>query len=106
MTYAVFDLTEFTQLSIRYDTGIHPDRYSLGISIGRKEIHLHEIQEPKEKSKPIPPEFNCYDVVDWDRAVKMAKWILGVDKTMRKEEEPKEVGCPFKIGEVEEEVSE
>lgn len=57
MTISVFNASEFTQLSIRYDTGYHPKQLSLGI--------MTKLE---------------YDAMDWKTAVEMANWILKIDE--------------------------
>lgn len=75
MTYAVFDLTEHTQLSIRGPTGTHPDsELVFGVHIGTDEIHAEEGGHT--------PDFSAYDDMDWSRAVKAAHWILDMDKRL------------------------
>lgn len=64
MTYAVYDLTDSTQLSIRGTTGTHPDsKFVFGICMSDGE---------------------AYDDMDWSEAVRMARWILEQDKWIRK----------------------
>ena len=80
MTYGTFDLTEHTQFSIRGTTGTHPNsEYVLGVYIGTEEIHA-------EQGVPTP-EFTAYDDVDWQRAVKLAEWILEFDRRFREAKE-------------------
>lgn len=69
MTYALFDMTEHTQLSIRGTTGTHPDsKFVFGIHIGTDEIHAEQLG--------FTPEITAYDDMDWSKAVELAKWIL------------------------------
>lgn len=71
MTYAVYNLTEHTQLSIRGTTGTHPDsEFVFGIHIGTAEL----------EGEPTMPHMSAYDDMDWSEAVKMAHWILEQDK--------------------------
>ena len=80
MTIALFDLTEHTQLSIRGTTGTHPDsEFVFGVYIGTDEIHAEQ--------KGFTPEFSAYDDVEWERAVRMAKWILEWDEKLREKKE-------------------
>lgn len=73
MTISLFDLTEHTQLSVRYDTGCHPDGLSLGVFVGNGQLHD---DEPAKD----PLHLSAYDAVEWDRALRMAAWILKVDE--------------------------
>lgn len=76
MTYAVFDLTPHTQLSIRGTTGTHPDsEFVFGVFISTDEIHAEQTG--------FTPDFSAYDDVEWERAVQMAKWILEWDERFR-----------------------
>lgn len=77
MTVSLFDLTEHTQLSVRLNTGCHPDGLSLGVHIDTEEIHG---DPPK-----TPLSLSAYDAVEWDRALRMAEWILKVDEGFNEE---------------------
>lgn len=87
MTVSVFDMTPYTQFSVRMDTGLHPDGLSLGVFMCSADFHLDEAKELMEKEGAVHPDFHCYDAVDWDRAVQLAKWILEVDERWRKRDE-------------------
>lgn len=66
MTYSVYNVTSHTQLSIRGTTGTHPDsKFVLGIHI-----------DSDDGVNMVMPNFSAYDDMDWDEAVRMAKWIL------------------------------
>ncbi len=72
MTYALFDLTEHTQLSIRGTTGTHPDsKFVFGIHIGTDEIHAEQ--------SGLTPDISAYDDMDWSKAVDLAKWVLDAE---------------------------
>lgn len=77
MTYAVFDLTEHTQLSIRGPTGTHPDS---SLVFG---VFMDAACMEKEPDGGIfdGPGYS-YDDMDWSRAVKAARWILEKDKEL------------------------
>lgn len=77
MTISVFDLTEHTQLAVRRNTGCHPDGLSLGVCISSTPIHHDANKDPLDLS--------AYDAVDWDRALRMAAWILKVDEGFNEE---------------------
>lgn len=77
MTISLFDLTEHTQLSVRGPTGCHPDGLSLGVYISTEEIHG---DPPK-----TPLSLSAYDAVEWDRALRMAEWILKADEQFNTE---------------------
>lgn len=69
MTYALYNLTPYTQLSIRSRTGTHPDsEFVFGIYM----------------DSDCMDDDTAYDDVDWEHAVEMAKWILEQDKWIRK----------------------
>lgn len=74
MTYAVYDLTEHTQLSIRGTTGSHPDsKFVFGIFMDNDCL----------EDDPTASSFDsatAYDDMDWDKAVEMAIWILEENK--------------------------
>lgn len=78
MTLSLFDLTEHTQLSVRGPTGCHPDSLSLGVFISTDPIHTLG-------GHPAPLELNAYDAVEWDRALRMAEWILKADEQFNTE---------------------
>lgn len=78
MTISLFDLTEHTQLSVRGPTGCHPDGLSLGVFISTEPIH-------NIGGHPAPLELNAYDAVEWDRALRMAEWILKADEQFNEE---------------------
>ena len=79
MTISVFDLTEHTQMSIRMGTGTHPDsEYVFGVHIGSDDHYSDK--------RGMTPDFTAYDDVEWERAVKMAKWILEYDEHFRRYE--------------------
>ena len=69
MTYALFNLTERTQLSIRGTTRTHPDsEFVFGIFM----------------DNDCPEDDFAYDDMEWSRAVEMARWILKEDEWIRK----------------------
>lgn len=63
MTYSVHNLTENAQMSIK-GTGDANRPFALGISLDTKCLE-----------KGVDGDY-CYETVDWDKAVKMAEWIL------------------------------
>ena len=65
MTISTFDLTENTQLAIRFDTDLIPGELALT-------IYTRAIET-------TPLEIESFDITGWDNAVKMAKWILKID---------------------------
>lgn len=74
MAIAVFDLTEHTQMSIRGTTGTHPDsKYVFGVYMGTDEIHAEQ--------RGFTPDISAYDDMDWSKAVELANWIGGMDKS-------------------------
>lgn len=74
MTYAVYDLTEHTQLSIRGTTGTHPDsKFVFGIFMDNDCLY----DDPTASSIDSA---TAYDDMDWDKAVEMAIWILEENK--------------------------
>lgn len=78
MTVSVFDLTEHTQFSVRLDTGCHPDGLSLGVHIGTEPIH--------SLGRDLSPlDLSAYDAVEWDRALRLAEWILRTDEEFNTE---------------------
>ena len=73
----IFNITENMQASIRMGTGIHPNGPSFGIYIGT----------PIPDYGVIPKtafEVTAYDACEWERAVKLAKWILEMDEAFKK----------------------
>ena len=77
MTYAVYNLTDYVQLSIRGTTGSQPNsKFVFGIYMGGEDI-----------DNPRTPDFHAYDDMDWSEAVKMAHWILEQDEWIRKVKE-------------------
>lgn len=80
MTYATYDLTPHTQLSIRGTTGTHPDsKFVFGVYIGSQEHYAEDF------GMATMPDMHAYDDMDWSEAVKMAKWILEQDEWIRKD---------------------
>lgn len=78
MTYATYNLTNHTQLSIRGTTGTHPNsKFVFGIFIGGSEFG-------EELSMDDP---SAYDDMDWSRAVEMANWILEQNEWIKKVKE-------------------
>ena len=73
MTISLFDLTEHTQFSVKGPTGCHPDGLSLGMYIRTEPIH-------SLGRDPSPLDLSAYDAVEWDRALRMAEWILKTDE--------------------------
>lgn len=69
MTYSIYNLTDHAQLSIRGTTGTHPDsKFVFGIFMDESRI-----------------DNDCaYEDMDWEEAVRMAKWILNEDKWIKK----------------------
>jgi hypothetical protein len=71
----VFDLTEHCQVAIRYNTGAYPDAHSLT-------VHIHDNEDASKARKAIEeghaphPGIDVIDIAEWDRAVRMAIWIL------------------------------
>ena len=86
MTYAIYNLTEHTQLSIRGTTGTHPDsEFVFGIYMDHKCL-----QDDPMGSLFSPPD-SAYDDMDWSEAVKMAHWILEQDKWINGEKNDQSV---------------
>ena len=79
MALDIFDLTEFTQLAIRKDTGLH-DGLSLHIYTSNDEWLSEHIERLKAEGHDVPPIHSTSDAVEWSRAVRMAKWILEADE--------------------------
>ena len=72
MTIATFDLTKYTQMSIRGTTGTHPDsKFVFGIYIGIDEVHSEQ--------SGFTPDITGYEDMDWSKAVELAKWILDTE---------------------------
>ena len=69
MTYSIYNLTDHAQLSIRGTTGTHPDsKFVFGIFMDETRIDNDY----------------AYEDMDWEEAVRMAKWILNEDKWIKK----------------------
>ena len=81
MTYALFNLTEHTQLSIRGTTRTHPDsEFVFGIFMDNDCL----------EDDPTASSFDsatAYDDMDWSKAVEMAHWILEQDEWIRRAKE-------------------
>lgn len=85
MSY-IFDLTDSMQASVRFGTKCHPDGKSLGIFIGLPYVGVENAPKD-EKGNPRALDYNAYDAVDWERAVRFAKWILSFEEERPEEEE-------------------
>ena len=89
MAIEVFDLTEFTQLAIRRDTGLH-DGLSLHIYSSNDQWLLEHIKQLMAEGRDIPPVYSISDAMEWSRAVRMARWILEADERYNTNMEVKE----------------
>jgi len=87
MAIEVFDLTEFTQLAIRRDTGLH-DGLSLHIYTSNDEWLSEHIEQLKAEGRDIPPIHSTSDAVEWSRAVEMAHWIINADERYNTRKKP------------------
>lgn len=75
MTYAKYDLTTHTQLTIRGTTGTHPDsKFVFGIFISSQEHYAEELL-----GRCVMPDINVYDDADWSKAIDFAKWVLDAE---------------------------
>lgn len=89
MAIEVFDLTEYTQLAIRRDTGLH-EGLSLCIYSSNDQWLSEHIEQLKAGGHDIPPAHSTTDAVEWSRAVQMARWILEADERYNTNVEVKE----------------
>lgn len=78
MTYSIYNLTDHVQLSIRGTTGTHPDsKFVFGIFMDNDCLE----DDPMASSLDSA---TAYEDMDWEEAVRMAKWILNEDKWIKK----------------------
>ena len=84
MTIAVFDLTEFTQFAIKYNTGMFPDKFAMTVYMSNDSDYDRPVEERPSCS------LNACEICDWDRAVQLAEWILEHDRLFKSAERHKE----------------